>query len=196
MSSFWSKAIEAAKAKHGLANGEPIATGEATEPDGTPFVFYEACWETVSDASFNATIAEPEECCRQRIKPWCSRSPTGSVHCCDPTPSTSSSSRPTTKSPRRPTPINGTTAVAFRTKGPIGHFHEFDDAGKTVEHPKWADNPNDFALDRLAPYIDFQRSYPAPDGNLVGAKPLYYEDRDVRLFFTEPVRRTLLHGLG
>ena len=55
-------------------------------------------------------------------------------------------------------------AIGFRTKGPVGHSDQ---------------------VKRLAPYVDFGRSYPAPDGNLIGAKPLYFEDPQLRLFFTE-----------
>lgn len=60
----------------------------------------------------------------------------------------------------------------FRTQGPIGH------------------TPAAAGTNALAPYIDYRRSYPNADGNLLNAKPLYYSgaagNNTLWLYFTQP----------
>lgn len=79
----------------------------------------------------------------------------------------------------------------FRTAGPVGHFHTDSEAhyldtaqGRT---------PDQYMLTGLKGYIDYQRSYPNADGQLVGAKPLFYEDARILLFFT---KRYTYHFFG
>lgn len=70
----------------------------------------------------------------------------------------------------------------FKTMGPVGHFHKqsLDYLGDSKEEEK--------ALTSLRPYLDYQRSYPNPDGNLLGSKPLFYgnEQCKIDLFFDKP----------
>ncbi|MEM6269568.1 MAG: hypothetical protein AAF998_09030 [Bacteroidota bacterium] len=68
----------------------------------------------------------------------------------------------------------------FRTHGPIGYFHN----ESPTYLPSGAD-PAQFALTSLRTYIDYQRSYPNADGNLIQAKPIFYEDARLLLFFVK-----------
>jgi hypothetical protein len=79
----------------------------------------------------------------------------------------------------------------FRTAGPVGHFH-FDSFANYVDtiHGK---TPDLYMLTSLKGYIDHVRSYPDPSGQLVGAKPLFYEDARILLFFT---KRYAYHFFG
>jgi hypothetical protein len=70
----------------------------------------------------------------------------------------------------------------FRTAGPIGHFHNFPksntaqqlrtdyDALEKIAHEE------EFKLKSLKYYIDYTKSYPNADGDLINAKPLFYRD--------------------
>jgi len=77
----------------------------------------------------------------------------------------------------------------FRTAGPVGHFHT-DPKAKYVVAPK---TPDQYMLTGLKGYIDYRRSYPNADGQLIGAKPLFYEDARILLFFT---KRYVYHFFG
>ena len=51
-------------------------------------------------------------------------------------------------------------------------------------------HPEQYALTSLKPYIDYNRSYPNADGNLLSAKPLFYDDQvnettQILLFFNK-----------
>jgi hypothetical protein len=69
----------------------------------------------------------------------------------------------------------------FRTAGPVGYFHTDPDAHYVVA-PK---TPDQYMLTGLKGYIDYKRSYPNADGQLIGAKPLFYADARLLLFFTK-----------
>lgn len=77
----------------------------------------------------------------------------------------------------------------FRTAGPIGHFHEEGPANApTFIHPRYEKlveekKEETFQYTGLKQYIDYQRSYPNADGNIIGAKPLYYEGSKFLLFY-------------
>lgn len=77
----------------------------------------------------------------------------------------------------------------FRTAGPVGHFHE-DALAHYVASGK---KPDQYLLTSLKGYIDYRRSYPDPSGQLIGAKPLFYEDARSLLFFT---KRYVYHFFG
>lgn len=68
--------------------------------------------------------------------------------------------------------------------------------GQLLKRPDFPNNPNallrviahpeNYALTSLKPYIDYKRSYPNADGNLLSAKPLFYNDdqaTQIMLFF-------------
>lgn len=78
----------------------------------------------------------------------------------------------------------------FKTMGPVGHFHKqteylefLDENSSTKQHTE-----EEKALTSLRSYIDYKRSYPNPDGNLMGSKPLFYgnEQCKIDLFFDKP----------
>lgn len=101
----------------------------------------------------------------------------------------------------------------FSTAGPLGFFHEDENStygdlidpntGNTIEDangivrnpsgtvipqlPPLTPHPEKYALTSLRQYIDYKRSYPNADGNLLSAKPLFYNDEttQVYLFFTK-----------
>ena len=78
----------------------------------------------------------------------------------------------------------------FKTKGPVGHFHNqknylkyFDEKGIEQFYKE-----EEKALTSLRSYLDYKRSYPNPDGNLLGSKPLFFgnEQCKIDLFFDKP----------
>lgn len=74
------------------------------------------------------------------------------------------------------------STYGFTTAGPIGYFHTHPNAkygqievsGQVVNDALL--NPDKYALTMLRQYIDYARSYPNADGNLLSAKPLFYDD--------------------
>ncbi|MEM9546259.1 MAG: hypothetical protein AAGA77_09800 [Bacteroidota bacterium] len=77
----------------------------------------------------------------------------------------------------------------FETKGPIGHFPENHEA----LDPLRVDTPNpNFDQKIEAPetvlkhYINNQKSYPDPTGNILNRKQLYYKNPKILLFYTKP----------
>lgn len=79
----------------------------------------------------------------------------------------------------------------FRTAGPVGHFHK-DSFAKYVDKAN-DKKPDQYMLTSLKGYINYRRSYPDPSGQLIGAKPLFYEDARILLFFT---KRYVYHFFG
>lgn len=77
----------------------------------------------------------------------------------------------------------------FRTKGPIGHFHNYlDNNNNEVIREDYqqlldSNQEDSYKLSKLQHYIDYRRSYPNADGNLLNAKPLFYLDPKLLLFF-------------
>ena len=91
----------------------------------------------------------------------------------------------------------------FKTAGTIGHYHNApnvvygneyvrDNTTNTVElvnrdaNGKLT-NPDQYALTSLEQYIDYKRSYPNADGNLLQSKPLFYDANwaELRLFYVK-----------
>lgn len=60
--------------------------------------------------------------------------------------------------------------------------------GTLVENVKITAKPDKYPLISLKQYIDYNRSYPNADGNLLGAKPLFFDDEttQIYLFFSKP----------
>ncbi len=77
----------------------------------------------------------------------------------------------------------------FRAAGPVGYFH----TDQNANYVKPEKSPDQYMLTSLKGYIDYQRSYPKADGQLIGAKPLFYEDARILLFFT---KRYTYHFFG
>lgn len=115
-------------------------------------------------------------------------------------------------------------AYAFRTAGPLGFFHLDKDAkygeieipGSTnviedtigrirdqngnllpvVPGQELTPHPDLYPHTSLRAYIDYERSYPNADGNIVNAKPLFYNDKttEISMYFTSSYVSKLLDG--
>lgn len=68
----------------------------------------------------------------------------------------------------------------FRTKGPAGFFHQ---GNPTYEHLLLKDREAEFKLASLQYYVDYEKSYPNADGALIHAKPLFYVEPELLLFY-------------
>lgn len=80
----------------------------------------------------------------------------------------------------------------FRTAGPIGHFHRYPkEVSSEISSVPRADyhaldlvgKADEFRLTNLATYIDYSKSYPNADSQLINAKPLFYNNATLRLFY-------------
>jgi hypothetical protein len=82
--------------------------------------------------------------------------------------------------------------VGFKTEGPLGFYHKNRPAYLQLENyqdPQTGQRTNkadQFKLANLRFYIDYGRSYPNADGKLIAAKPLYYKNPKLGLFFEKP----------
>ncbi|WP_375587720.1 hypothetical protein [Flagellimonas aurea] len=78
----------------------------------------------------------------------------------------------------------------FRTAGPLGHFHNAQgvDYGGDRDGNGLLLDPDKYPLTNLRKYIDYNRSYPNADGNLLQSKPLFYSNAEAKLqlFFVRP----------
>lgn len=77
----------------------------------------------------------------------------------------------------------------FRTEGPLGHFHPYDNKYVIA-------NADEYKLAKLKHYIDIEKSYPNADGNLLNSKPLFYRSPKIQLFFTYPYVYTMYTDLA
>lgn len=81
-------------------------------------------------------------------------------------------------------------AFGFTTVGPLGYFHNHP--GVSYGDPS---HPDLSPLTSLRQYIDYERSYPNAKGNILGAKPLFYDSEVTRidLFFQKAWARHFFH---
>jgi hypothetical protein len=88
----------------------------------------------------------------------------------------------------------------FKTAGPIGHFHRYlDDNGTEVINNKFqelvtANQEDSFILSNLKHYINYAISYPNANGDLLNAKPLFYNNPKLSLFFTKQYVYSMFEG--
>jgi hypothetical protein len=93
-----------------------------------------------------------------------------------------------------------TQVFAFRTTGPLGHFHSYIGPGDAqIERAdyqalKLKDRQNEFKLKDFLHYVDFAKSYPNADGQLLNAKPLFYRAPRIQLFFLKPYVYEMVRG--
>lgn len=79
----------------------------------------------------------------------------------------------------------------FRTAGPPGHFHEYlNPAGTNTVRADYQalvlkDRQDEFKLSKLLHYIDLTKSYPNADGQLLNAKPLFYLQPKLNVFWLQ-----------
>lgn len=81
--------------------------------------------------------------------------------------------------------------IGFRTRGPVGHFHQHRAEYSAL---KAQDRADQYRLQSLKPYIDFSTSYPNADGNVLNAKPLFYVNPKLQLFYIHPYIYTMYGG--
>lgn len=72
--------------------------------------------------------------------------------------------------------------IGFETDGPTGHFHLGDIEFVALQSE---DREDEYAIATLKPYINYEASYPNPDGKLLMAKPLFYKSPRLKLFFND-----------
>ncbi|HAS39357.1 MAG TPA: hypothetical protein DCS93_02715 [Microscillaceae bacterium] len=94
----------------------------------------------------------------------------------------------------------------FKTAGPVGHFHnepgvtygdEYAQDGSIANRENGKlQNPDKYPLTSLRQYIDYNRSYPNADGNLLQAKPLFYDQQHgkIDIYFSKPLAYHMLSG--
>ncbi|NEN24157.1 hypothetical protein G3O08_11655 [Cryomorpha ignava] len=73
----------------------------------------------------------------------------------------------------------------FKTVGPLGHYHLNAEVDCPLDHP----------LASFRRYIDYRRSYPNADGDLLMSKPVFYANRQckINLFFTKPLTYNMVN---
>lgn len=80
---------------------------------------------------------------------------------------------------------------AFRTAGPPGHFHQYQNASNvTTTRADYAaleaeDREDEYKQRLLLHYLDFPKCYPNADGQLLNSKPLFYKDPKLGVYFTK-----------
>jgi hypothetical protein len=90
------------------------------------------------------------------------------------------------------TPQRKTIYYLFQTQGPVGHWH-LDTKVKTgylslssnVTDQQIKEAAKQKMLTSLKAYVDYTKSYPNADGNVINAKPLFYKEGKLNLFYTE-----------
>lgn len=98
------------------------------------------------------------------------------------------------------TEYNRTVVFGFRTMGPIGHFHTYrKDDGTEQNLPVYQTHVNEnkedeFKLQSLLHYIDFPKCFPNADGQLINAKPLFYVNPKLLLYYTKNYVYEMLHN--
>ncbi|MCX6185688.1 MAG: hypothetical protein NTU43_01665, partial [Bacteroidetes bacterium] len=89
--------------------------------------------------------------------------------------------------------------ILFQTKGPVGYFHKFKNGtlhpkfNKLISaHPNGEERPEDeFRLLSIRDYIDYEKSFPNADGNLVNAKPVYWANPKINLLYIKSYLKLL-----
>lgn len=85
----------------------------------------------------------------------------------------------------------------FKTVGPIGHFEkknpkyikEYDEnIALELQQETFLNVKENYPILNLGSYIDYKKSYPNADGNLLFAKPLFYgnEQCTINVYFSKP----------
>jgi hypothetical protein len=99
------------------------------------------------------------------------------------------------------TQYNRQAIFGFRTMGPIGHFHLYrNDVGTPdIPFPAYGEleavnKEDEFKLQNLLHYMDFPKCYPNADGQLINAKPLFYFDPKLLLYYTQNYVYEMLHS--
>ncbi len=103
---------------------------------------------------------------------------------------------------QRSSPYERTFLYGFKTGGGVGFYHNFlNKNGNWQNQSDYAallsqDKEDTYKLSVLNHYIDYSNSFPNADGQLINAKPLYYVDPQLRLFFKEQYVRLMYSTWG
>lgn len=82
--------------------------------------------------------------------------------------------------------------LGFKTAGPLGFFHKTNPEYLKLENfqdpvtGQRVNKADQYKLANLRFYLDYQRSYPNADGKLINAKPMYYKNPKLGLYFEKP----------
>lgn len=82
-----------------------------------------------------------------------------------------------------------TVFLGFQTEGPVGHFHKYQDASNNVQNHssfnsvEQEEREDEYRLANLKYYVDYTTSYPNANGNLLNAKPLFYGNAKLNLYY-------------
>lgn len=71
----------------------------------------------------------------------------------------------------------------FKTVGPLGHYHKNPESNYINSES----NADEYPLASLGSYIDYRRSFPDAKGNLLKAKPVFYDNEQckISIFFNQ-----------
>lgn len=89
-------------------------------------------------------------------------------------------------------------SFGFQTAGPLGHYHQMGNGPVRPDYSTLvaAERESEYKYASLRNYIDFKRSYPNADGNIIDAKPLYYGHTKLHLFFTKDYIASMYSNWG
>ena len=85
-----------------------------------------------------------------------------------------------------------TFIYGFKTAGPVGHYHKFPTTTDSYDtKPEFTtlvntDREAEFKIHNLGLYIDYPKCFPNADSVLLNAKPLYYKNPKLLVFYTKP----------
>jgi len=92
---------------------------------------------------------------------------------------------------QRSSPYNRSYVFGFKTGGVIGFYHNFvNESGNWQNQSDYTalqnqDKEDSYKLSGLNHYIDYNNSFPNANSKLINAKPLFYVNPELRLFFNE-----------
>jgi len=80
----------------------------------------------------------------------------------------------------------------FKTVGPLGHYHK----NPEVDYIPAGATADEFPLTSLRSYLDYNKSFPNAAGNILKAKPAFYENGQfkISLFFQRPLAYHMLNA--
>lgn len=85
----------------------------------------------------------------------------------------------------------------FKTAGPVGHYHKHPDVNYLPDDIP-VNNTNEYPITALNEYIDYKRSYPNANGDLLQSKPLFYGHNQckISIYFAKQFAYHMLNTWG
>lgn len=99
-------------------------------------------------------------------------------------------------------PHSASYVFGFKTAGGLGFYHNYlNTNNQWVEREDYAalkakDEEDSYQLATLQHYVDLSKSYPNADGRLTNAKPLFYTNPELLLFFKEQYAHMMFADWG